>query len=298
MKKQVQFERWLKTTLEEKAEGIKISPDIWEQIKSNFPAKDGRFKDMPKESFVNGLFPFKSGWKKALAGALCSMLLIGLIGGFSAQARAWASSTLNAFSVIFQVEVVRTGDGYSITIVQPSEYKGAAPTHVKTEPIKDFAAVAVADAGATQTPMFATAAEAEVKVGFPVRLPDYLPEGYELVSIAADKWEKTGKGFVNAIYQIPRENLKTLELMITDEVGFIQSGFAVREMLIENKAAYLSEFPIVSAGIDSEDTKPVIRAGQMLWWKDNGVVYMLRDTSLLPLEELINIAESIIPDTQ
>ena len=298
MKKQVQFERWLKSALKEKAEGIKISPDIWEQIKSNFPAKDGRFKDMPKESFVNGLFSFQSAWKKALAGTICVMLLMGLIVGFSAQAWAWASSTLNAFSVIFQVEVVRTGNGYSITIVQPGEYKGAAPTHAKTEPIKDFAAVAVADAGATQTPMFATAAEAEAKVGFLVRLPDYLPEGYELVSIAADKWEKTGKGFVNVIYQIPGENLKTLELMITDEVGFIQGGFAVREILIENKAAYLSEFPIVSAGIDSEDTKPVIRAGQMLKWKDNGVVYMLRDTSMLPLEELINIAESIIPERQ
>lgn len=48
---------------------------------------------------------------------------------------------------------------------------------------------------ARQTPEFSTASAAAAHVGFPVRLPAYLPAGYEQVSISGDGWENTGKGF-------------------------------------------------------------------------------------------------------
>ncbi len=102
------------------------------------------------------------------------------------------------------------------------------------------------------TPQYSTAAEAAAKVGFPVRLPTYLPEGYKLEFIDPNKGEKTGKGFVNVLYRVPGEALRTLDLMLTDDLGFLQGGDAVQEVKVGMDLAVARLLFLLSSGFQAK----------------------------------------------
>lgn len=142
------------------------------------------------------------------------------------------------------------------------------------------------------TPQYVTESEAQEKIGFPVHLPTYLPKEYKRENISGDRWEKTGKAFANVLYRLPEDNFSTLCLMITDDkVSFLQGGDAVKEVRVNDKIAYLSEFPIVIN--TGKYTEPIVKVGHMLKWKENGLVYVLKDNGQLSLEEMLKVAESI-----
>jgi len=300
----MQFDQWLRAALISKAEEIKPTSDMWERVKVqvSIEKKKGRFM-MLARNLMHYFFPWQPTWKKALAGALCGVLLVGgLTFGFSPQAQAWAKETFA--SIVFKV--VRTADGYSVVKLGPGESMletsggfvfGAGKLDPAETPGKYQLKGEPGEIGVregTSTPQYATAAEAEAKVGFPVHLPTYLPERYKLEFIAADKWETTGKGFVNVLYRVPEKasGLDLLDLMITDESGFLQGGDAVKEVKVGNKAAYWSEYPIAS--ISAGNTEPTVKAGHMLKWIDKDIVYTLRDSSgELSMDEMLRIAASI-----
>jgi hypothetical protein len=293
VRKQAQFEEWLQASLACKAEEIEPAADMWERINAKISVmKKERGILLSGKRLAEYLFLGQPVWKKAVAGSLCGMLLIGgLIFSVSPQARAWAAE--NFGFLIYKV--VRAGDGYSLVKLQAAPEEGISFGFGKIGNIGETPAKAPGRIkGITEgksTPRYATAAEAEAKVGFPVRLPKYLPAGYKLEFIAADKREKTGKGFVNVMYRVPGEAMKTLDLMLTDEDGFLKGGDAVREVKVKEKTAYWSEYPI--ATVTGCDTEPTVKAGHMLKWQNNGITYTLRDSGDLALEEMTRIAKSI-----
>lgn len=110
--------------------------------------------------------------------------------------------------------------------------------------------------------------------------------------MSGDKWEKSGKGFVNIHYRAAGEGQAGLNLMITtDGLNFLKGGDAVKEINLGEKTAYWSEFPIMEhVGGDSE---PTVRTGHTLKWENNGLVYTLQDNGQFSQEEMLKIAASI-----
>jgi hypothetical protein len=134
-----------------------------------------------------------------------------------------------------------------------------------------------------------TTAEAEASAGFHVLLPSYLPEGYQQVAISAGKWDN-GKGFVQVLYQTAGRK-PDLDLMITNEQGFLQGGDARQEVKVGDKTAYWCEYPITS--INGKSSEPTVRVGHLLKWEAAGIVYTLRDRGVITLDEMKKTAASI-----
>ncbi|MEW6173849.1 MAG: DUF4367 domain-containing protein [Bacillota bacterium] len=301
MRKQAQFEEWLQASLACKAEEIEPAADMWERVRCRISTMErGKGIMILAKKLGNYLFFWQPAWKKTMAIALCGLLLVGgSVFGISPQARAWATDTFGF--IVFKV--IRTGDGYSLVKLsseQAAPEGGASFGFGKIGNAGEIPACEIpakvpvrikGTSGGKGTPRYATAAEAKAKVGFPVHLPEYLPAGYKLEFIAADKWEKTGKGFVNVMYRVPGEHMKTVDLMLTDEQGFLKGGDAVRKVKVKGETAYWCEYPI--ATVTAGDTGPKVKAGHMLKWEDKGLAYTLRDSGDLSLEEMVRIAESI-----
>jgi len=322
--RQVHLEEYLRRALIKEAEKIEPGPDLVPKIKAEIFTQEGRRGAIILlTKLIDRLLPGQPGWKKAVAGALCGALLVsGLTFGVSPQARAWAKDSVISPVISIVYKVVRTEDGYSVVKLGPEETlpenEGALVGKVVSKQgnldpaeleklrqekgIAEYGPIkAPADSDKFEInvkkgrlcPEFSTAAEAQAHLGFPVRLPEYLPEGYKLVSMGGDKWEKTGKGFVNIHYRVPGESRTGLNLMITDEPGFLRGGDAAKEVKLGGKTAYLSEFPVVVGSV-GDGNEPTVRAGHMLKWEDSGLVYTLQDSSgQLTLEEMLRIAESI-----
>ncbi len=258
----MQLEQWLRAVLASKAAEIEPAPDMWERVKTGItaPGQERRIIMLGKVAAV----------------ALCGLLLAGgLTFGVSPQARAWATEKIQAIAAY---KIIRTDAGYAvikeevasmrITAIEKQEVKAAKPVDNNLTPM-----------------------EAEAAAGFPVSLPAYLPDGYEQVGISADKWDN-GKGIVQVLYRTPDQQHPGLNLMLTDDQRFLKGGDAIKEVKMGNKTAYWSEFPVVNVG--DRNAEPAVKAGHMLKWEDNGIVYMLRDNSSeLSMDEMFRIAASI-----
>lgn len=289
--RQVHLEEYLRRALTKEAQKIEPTPEMIQKIRTTII--DERQKEREKGGIIvfgtklfDRLFPGQPVWKKAVAGTLCGGLLVGTLTlGFSPQARAWAKESVIAPVISVVYKVVRTEDGYSIVKLQKGEdHSGNGGAMFggleKVEVIE-----------AKRSPEFSTAAEAQAYVGFPVHLPAHLPAGYELVSITGDKWEN-GKGFVNAVCSVPGEVGKRLLLTITNERNFLRGGDAVQEVKVRGNTAYWAEFPIME--INGANKEPTVKVGHTLKWADNGLVYVLHDsTGELSLDEMLKIAESV-----
>lgn len=271
------LEQWLRAALASQAAEIEPAPDLWERVKAGITAtRQERGIIMLGKRLGDHLFPWQPAWKKAVAGAVCGVLLAGgLTFGVSPQARAWATEKIQA---IVAYKIIRTDGGYAVVKEE------VAPTPVKMPAVEKKQVKAAKPLHNSMTPM-----EAEAAAGFPVSLPAYLPDGYEQVGISADKWDN-GNGFVHVLYRSAGQQHPDLDLMLTNDQRFLQGGDAVKEVKVGNKTAYWSEFPVAKLPAGGE---PTLKAGHMLKWQDGDVVHTLRSSGELSLDEMLRIAESI-----
>lgn len=266
----------LRAALVSQATEIEPAPDMWERVKAEITAtRPERGITMWGKHLGGYLFPWQPAWKKAVAAAMCGVLLAGgLTFGLSPQARAWATEKVRE---VVSYKVIRTDGGYTVV-----------KEEVASKPLKVTKPVAAKPMNNDMTPT-----EAEAAAGFPVSLPAYLPDGYEQVGISAGKWDN-GKGSVQVLYRNAGQQhpgLSLISLMLTNDEGFLQGGDAVKEVEVGNETAYWSELPgLILPG----EGEPTVKVGHMLKWEDNGVVYILRDGSGdLSRNEMLRIAESI-----
>jgi len=168
-------------------------------------------------------------WRKAAAATLCGALLAGgLVFGLSPQARAWADKAL-IFPVLSVVHTVIRADGsYAVTRLQ-------------------------------------TTTELQTHVGFPIRLPTYLPRGSRLISITTGRQENSGQGFVSAVYGSPGGARKRLHLSITNECGSFHDSGGMQEVRVRGKTAYWAKYSFMEMSRPGEE--PTTRVTHMLKWE-------------------------------
>ncbi len=277
----MQLEQYLRAVLASKAAEIDPTQDIWERVKEGITTTEQKGGLYIGQKLKSYLFFWQPAWKKAAAIALCGIFLAGgLTFGVSPRARAWATERIQA---IISYKVIRTDVGYAVVkeAVQPVVVN-SPDVAGRSKGVKPL----ITDA---QTVDNKTAAEAAA--GFPVALPVYLPEGYEQDGgLSADKWNN-GKGYVQVLYRklLAGQQHLVLSLMLTNDQRFFQGGDAVKEVKAGNKTAYWCEYPVINMGAE-----PTVKAGHILKWADNGVYYMLQDSSSeLTLDEMLRIAASI-----
>lgn len=290
--RQVHLEEYLRRALIEEAQGVKPAPDMTQKIRAAILGeKEKGGIILSGTRLFDRLFPGQPVWKTAVAGTLCGALLVsGLTFGFSPQSRAWAKDLIISPVISIVYRVVRTEDGYSIVKSQ----KGKDHSGNGGAMFDGLEKVEVEVKEAKRSPEFSTAAEAQAYVGFPVHLPAYLPEGYELDSITGNTWKNSDKGFVNAVYSGPGEAGKRLLLTITNERNFLRGGDAVKMVKVQGKTAYWAEVPSVK--VNGEGKEPSVKVGHQLKWTDGLLVYVLHDnTGELSLEAMLKIAESVEP---
>lgn len=313
----MQFEELMRLTLSCKSQEVEPSPDLWQKVQPGLVSGREPVLVTVYRKFINRLSPWPPVWRKALAGALGGILLIGTLTlSVSPDAQAWAREKLN----IMLYKTVRTVDGYSVVKVNPDEViqlqagggvvgfaagqamadppKSPEEARERAEQIRDQF---FKESGASVPEMklkeakpartCATTAEAEAIAGFPVSLPTYLPDGYRSPEITADRTED-GKAFVNVLYRPQAaDGRMVLHLMLTKERGFLQGGDARREVRVGNTPGYLSEHPVMT--VTGQNSEPTAKAGYRLAWEKNGVVYTLMGNGSISPEEMIRMATSV-----
>lgn len=296
----MQFDRLLKEALMEKSESIEPSPEMWDKIKTVISKnkEENRIMNFLKNT-VDRMFPWQQTWKRALAGALCGALFIGvMVFGFSPEARAWANDKVMS---LISYKLVKTLNGYNLVKLKPGEKGDFNIIKLEknekgfTDP-KTGSTINIKNIKATKhVQEFSTAVEAEKEAGFPIKLPSYLPDGYKLASIAADKGEN-GNAMASITYSTSDTSDTIREkftLMLTNNSAFFEKSRKdyVKEIKINGKTAYWIDTPIFS--INGKGSESSVKTGHMLQWKDGDVVYRLSDQGILPQEEMVKIAESI-----
>lgn len=119
--RQMHLEEYLRRALTKEAEKIAFAPDLARKIKAEIQKEKGGILVFGTK-LIDRLLPGQPGWKKAVAGTLCSALLVGgLTFGVSPQARAWAEDLVISPVISIVYKVTRTEDGYSVVKLRPEE---------------------------------------------------------------------------------------------------------------------------------------------------------------------------------
>lgn len=146
-----------------------------------------------------------------------------------------------------------------------------------------------------------TLAEAQARVDFPIRIPTYLPGGYQQSGISYTQSEnRNEQGKVGVLISFAGPTLP-LGLHQSKGAATLKAGDGVREVSVNGKPAYWAEYrtesipdsgprpyPGPPAGVT-----PTVVVGHSLSWEEGGVIYELRSDAGLPLEEMLRIAESL-----
>jgi hypothetical protein len=136
-----------------------------------------------------------------------------------------------------------------------------------------------------------TAEEAAKKVGFPVKLPTFLPKGMKL-AIAYEKGMSADDQSITIYSSIASKEIPFLSIIVRkgdlrkEAMEFAQRPSSLVETKLGNRPAYIAKIP----GSSFHDPNLTERNG-LTFEVGSGIIYTI--TSDLPIDEIKKVAESI-----